>query len=265
MVKRRHSLAIWAMVLLGMAIGALNVAAQDADDANEGAETAEVAAEAAAEPAVLEPQDQAESATAPIAEDDKDIMALIDACHTLIEWYNVREGVEEISPAVQAALDAKEKALLEKSPPVPINGSLDLADFAWELSSTEGENAEEGKFTVSWLFHKKGEIKFEPGHTTQIVLRGTPDKAHVRLFTDPSHAEKGYFQFTWDLDAPMDTWATDEYYLLRRDTNKIVPNVPYRMRTSFSEIQPTEEGAWGYVGPYGERINLDGWYASLGE
>lgn len=49
-----------------------------------------------------------------------------------------------------------------------------------------------------------------------------------------------------------------------KKTYRPVPNVPYRMFTSFSEQEKQEDETWQYVGQFGDRVESE-WHVDLGE
>jgi len=182
-------------------------------------------------------------------------------------WYELREKCREsgtLDDRMKAAFEEKARAFDAGTPAQAINESLELVAVNWKLQEEapgEGDNA---VFLTSCLFRKTGAIKLEPDHDIRLIVRGVPDPAHALKFTREADRKRGYFELTVSAQPLLDAWPEDEYHLSTA-LSYPVPIIPYKLSVFFTEIERLEDNRFGYVGPYGDRPKLSGWYADLGE
>lgn len=182
------------------------------------------------------------------------------------KWYEDRTTLKKSGKKdkkAEEALAETAKQLSLDSPPVPINDSVEFVAFDWKVDGDAPGDSGKVSYMASWLFHKNGDAKLESDHRVVLVLRGTPDPAHLPQLATSLPSGRTFFEFTYPVDPPIDTWEKGEYYLV---TNKTIalPCIPYQMITIFSEQMKVKDGKWQYVAPYAEQVKL-GWRADLGE
>ena len=182
-------------------------------------------------------------------------------------WYELRDEYRKSatsSKQTEQAFENREKELRKATPTKAFNELLELVAFDWRMQSEDPGEGNNATFLASWLFHKKGDINLEPDHQVSLILRGRPDKSHRNYLPREQDRSNSYFELTYALKPSIDVWEKGEYHLFTKRTYRQLPNIPYKMRTFFSEVRKKEDGSWGYVRPYGDRLDM-GWYVDLGK
>jgi len=250
-------------LLLGMGVLVLSGCGKKTTEPDSPKDNAE-GAPAAVAPAPTEMSEPAETPT-PQPEEALDVPALLDKianAKDMLQWYGIRTAYlasGSKNQEVDAALAARETALLSDTPVLPISEDLDLIAIDWKLDGSASSEGKEETFDVTWLFRPNEKIVQEADRDMRLVLRGWFDKAHQHYFKP----DEKYFQLTYTLVQPVSEWDAGSYQLVTQKTYRKLPNLPYRMHTFFTKVRKTEEGDWAPDGRYGEIADA-GWKADLG-
>lgn len=247
-------------ILLGILVLGMQGCSKPVAEAPSGEKKAPAASEAPSE-ATAPPIQAQEPAKSP-ALDVPSLVARINGADDMIEWHAQRAAYLAQAgrdSEVDAALAARETALLAQSPALPISEKLELVALDWKLDGGASSEGTDENFEIAWLFKVKNKIELEEDHDMLLQIRGWFDKSHQHYF-DP---DANYFQLTYKLSPPVSEWEADSYQLVTRKTYRKVPNVPYRLHTFFENVRKTEEGSWASDGTYGQIAN-SGWHADLG-
>jgi hypothetical protein len=191
----------------------------------------------------------------------------VKACESLIEWHQLKMIAAEQnlqSTDIVTAISETKVKLLSLAEIHSVTDSLDLVAFDWNLAETAGPITH-ATFIASWLFYKKGSVEFSPDRRVLLVLRGFATTMHKEYFENEVHREKGSFTFCWLLKPTIDEWEIGNYYLVTKRTYRPVPNIPYRLVTSFSKSKRNkDDNDWRFAGVFGEPLVL-GWHVDQGD